>query len=441
MKHVKHSIGTVAWAAAAWLCAETSNAAGAPTLTVEPLNPAPGESVQIHVAGQTRQPGVLAYNLEGSRDGIRLDDPVYFDRFTTDADGQYEMNYLVSEHFTPGTMLFVQATLKYKHREPKYTNIVVVTVRDDGKMPALVPPYEGPFDPRRIPVELQAWWSPQFGHIHAAALVPLGQVVSGTLEMNVRTVLHDNPSIPDDLRLRNEDDLIAEFHFEDKDKDGKYDGMEQACDETGTVCAFSIPLVVDTTKMHEGENEMRLRMETDTVDDPATPEDESGKQYFNSSGIPVRVDNTSDDGHDYDRWCPEGSPDGETSTSLIGRGWYDGFGYTVAIIKCVPLQPITGEHTFEFRAQQDSLLLQATLDRSHFIPAVGPWPETPATTGKLLFEERNVDGDIWYEVTVNTPECPLGRGWHSFAVRAEGMEGDQYGNFPSGVAKVWFFVE
>lgn len=50
-----------------------------------------------------------------------------------------------------------------------------------------------PWDGTRIPIELQSWWTPAFGHMHAAMRLPLGQEVSGILEFDVRlssTTIH-----------------------------------------------------------------------------------------------------------------------------------------------------------------------------------------------------------------------------------------------------------
>jgi hypothetical protein len=43
-----------------------------------------------------------------------------------------------------------------------------------------------PFIPQPVPVELQAWWLPDFRHIHARTRLPLEQKVSGRLEFGVR---------------------------------------------------------------------------------------------------------------------------------------------------------------------------------------------------------------------------------------------------------------
>ncbi len=278
-----------------------------------------------------------------------------------------------------------------------------------------------PFNARRIPVELQAWWAPVFGHIHAAAMLPLGQDVSGTLNFDVRIVLHDNPSHLFELRIDTDQGVFKRIPL---NLDCPYDGR------TSTNCAFNVPVSLDTTDMGSGWREIRIRATVDTVD---------GKRFLNSSGIPINVVNGGGGGGGgYDRWC--------NNTSLIGRGWYDGFGYTNAIVECVPLAPISGVHTFSVRSQKDSGHLQVALDKSHYIPPVGSWAEVQPSAGQILYD-RDGNHDSFFPVTLDTTK--LANGWHSLAVTSTGTKsstsdcdfcgGTQ--NKPAGVAKFWFYVQ
>jgi hypothetical protein len=273
-----------------------------------------------------------------------------------------------------------------------------------------------PFDARRIPIELQAWWAPVFGHIHAAAMLPLGQEVSGTLNFDVRIVPHDNPSHLFELRIDTDQGVFKRIPL---DLDCPYDGR------TSTNCAFNVPVSLDTSKMGSGWREIRIRATVETVD---------GKRFLNSSGIPLQI-NGGDGG--YDRFC--------NNTSLIGRGWYDGFGYTNAIIECVPLQPISGVHTFRVRSQKDSGHLQVAIDKSHYIPPVGSWAEVQPSVGQIIYD-RDGNHDSFFPVSVDTTK--LANGWHSLAVTSTGTKSGSSScdfcagtqNKPAGVAKIWFYV-
>lgn len=291
-----------------------------------------------------------------------------------------------------------------------------------GPLPGPQDPPNGasPFDARRIPIELQAWWAPVFGHIHAAAMLPLGQDVSGTLNFDVRIVLHDNPSHLFELRIDTDQGVFKRIPL---DQRCPYDGR------TSTNCAFNVPVSLDTTKMGSGWREIRIRATVETVD---------GKRFLNSSGVPLHIVNGSGGGGDYDRWC--------NNRSLIGRGWYDGFGYTNAIVECVPQTPVSGLHTFNVRSQKSSGHMQVALDKSHYIPPVGPWAEVKPSAGQILYDQDG-NHDSFFPIKVDTTK--LANGWHSLAVTSTGDNGGSSScafcggvdNKPAGVAKFWFYVQ
>lgn len=274
----------------------------------------------------------------------------------------------------------------------------------------------GPFNRRLIPVELQAWWSPAYGHIHVAAMLPIGQPVTGTLEVPVRIVLHDNPATLQQLRFDTDKGVFLKVSL-----------GNLKCPEP--VCAWGLTVKLDTTKMAKGWRELRIRAETVTPD---------GKKYLPSSGIPIYVNNPGGSMSNYDRFC--------NNTSLIGRGWYDPTGYTNAIIECVPLTKVSGLVVFRVRAQEPSQRLIVDLNKSHFIPAVGKWPQQNDAVGINLFDKTGNYQD-WQNIIIDSRL--LANGWHSIAVRSVGPKGEisqcvgcpAEPSFPSGVAKIWFYVE
>jgi len=285
---------------------------------------------------------------------------------------------------------------------------------------ALVDPNE-PFDARRIPVELQAWWTPNFGHVHAGLRLPLGQVVSGKLDVNVRVVLHDNPSKITWVRICAESSVC--FYKKDLNLTCPYDGI------TSTNCAFNVPISMDTTKMKDGWRELRVSANMITAD---------GKRFFNSSGIPINVQNGFSDSN-YNRYC--------NNKSLIGRGWYEEFDYTNAVIECVPLAPISGTHVFRVRAQNLSEHLKVALDRNHHIPAVDQYhPAEDPREGIILFDKEG-SFTTWQSISIDT--LSLENGWHTLSVTSTSPRGSTSecdycnGEFnkPHGVAKMWFYVQ
>lgn len=126
---------------------------------------------------------------------------------------------------------------------------------------------DDPFIPFLIPIELQAWWLPDFGHIHAGTRLPLGQQVSGRLEFDVRVVLHNNPSHVTNLRIDADTGIITSIPL---DLDCPYDGTTHA------TCVFNVPVSLDTTQLQDGWRELRLRVTTETPDNLS---------FLNSSAI------------------------------------------------------------------------------------------------------------------------------------------------------------
>lgn len=273
----------------------------------------------------------------------------------------------------------------------------------------------GTFDKNSLPVEMQSWWTPAFGHIHLAAFVPLGQSVKGTINLPIRIVMHDNPSVLRYVSIHSDQKPLLRVAL-----------GNLRCPQP--VCAWAVNVPLDTTKMTSGWRELRLRAETVTPD---------GKQYLNSSGIPILVQNGSAS-NNYNRFC--------NNTSLIGRGWYTGFGYTNAVIECVPTASVRGQVTFRVKAQSPSSHLTVELDKSHFIPAVGAWPAQADSAGAILWDKAG-SFTSWIPITIDTTK--LANGWHGLAVKSTGSKGEVSKcsgcptdtNLPAGVAKIWFNVQ
>jgi len=292
------------------------------------------------------------------------------------------------------------------------TSEVIAMPAVAGKVAALS---FGAFSRDAIPVEMQAWWQPAYGHVHTGILIPIGKQVSGVLALSVRIVMHDNPGKLHRFSITDErpKDLVVK-------KMG-----DLTC---AGVCAWGFDVQLDTRLMKDGWRELRVKSYIDTPD---------GKQMISSSGIPVLVRNggaSSDFRHD----C--------NGTQLIGRGWYTSFDYTNAIIDCVPIAPVNGTLVLRARAQQPSAHLTVDLDKSHYIPAAGAWPEMLDSAGVNLFD-RDGNFQKWIAFSIDTTK--LANGWHSFQVKSTKGSGavskcggcPNVMSFPSGIAKAWFYVQ
>ncbi len=275
------------------------------------------------------------------------------------------------------------------------------------------------FDANAIPIELQGWWTPDYGHVHAAVFLPLGpgNTVSGTLTMNIRVIMHNNPS------------AFYEIRFDDEKGILKRVPIDPPLTCAGT-CAWEFEETLDTTLMKSGWREFRLKALTRTPDDI---------RYSNSSGIMLNVQNGGSIKDYHASWRDR----------LIGRGWYETEGYANAVIENLPVAPLNAPHTFRIRAQNGGTARMCyAIDKTHHVPATPHWPEQTHSPGVV---SECIEGDFtcstcWIDITVD-PSL-LSSGWHTFAARAEsppltasvcpGCSGDR--NLLAGTAKLWFFV-
>lgn len=272
-----------------------------------------------------------------------------------------------------------------------------------------------------IPIEMQAWWQPAYGHVHTGIMLPFAKEVAGTLALPVRIVMHMNPG-----KLN---------HFAITDQNAKVlvrvDMKDQTCPMSATsmVCAWGFTVNLNTHLLPDGCQELRIKSYIDTPD---------GKQMINSSGAPIRVKNGDGKGKDFNKSCD--------THQLIGRGWYTSFDYTNAIIGNVPIAPVHGTYVFTARAQQKSAHLFVAIDKTHYIPAVQGWPAAVDNPGIILFDKAGNFQKLM-EFPVDTTK--LSNGWHNFQVRSDRGEGTvskctmcpQEMSQPSGLAKIWFYVE
>jgi hypothetical protein len=279
--------------------------------------------------------------------------------------------------------------------------------------------YSQDFDPKLITTEFQAWWFPAFGHIHAAARLPIGQTVSGVLKLDVRVVLHNNPSrvervyatSDDGLKFTTKTSLVC-----------PYDGVHES------TCAFSVLLPVDTTLMKDGWRELRIKANATTPD---------SKAFRVSSSMAIYVDNGKAD-ESYSKFAGPLKP-------LSGVAYYTGVDYTYAKIEDVPRTRISGVYTFRVHTADDSSHLTVELDKSHYIPPIGSWPEQPQTAGVTLFDK---EGRFSSTVKIPVDTRTLANGWHTFAAKSIGVGagtsqcsycGPELSKL-AGVSKIWFYV-
>jgi hypothetical protein len=184
----------------------------------------------------------------------------------------------------------------------------------------------------RVFLDSQAWWvttpgksGPDNGHLHTSLCFPLHQVVKGTIPLDIRLTMHENPG-----QLRS----IAVQVFTDK---GATVVAQRSfkpaltCKET---CSWWVHLDADTTRVpYDGRQEWRIRPKITEPD---------GK---------VQVGSTS-----YQTYLNNGKPKNDyRSYDLVqGKGWYEGASYAIARLDSgFPFAPVSGRWTIAFRCESD----------------------------------------------------------------------------------------
>jgi hypothetical protein len=277
----------------------------------------------------------------------------------------------------------------------------------------------GGFDRNLIPIEMQVWWQPAYGHVHTGIKLPFAKEVSGVLALPVRIVMHMNPGKLHSFAITDENAKVIV----------KVDMKDQVCPMSapGMVCAWGLTVNLNTKLLQDGCRELRVKNYINTPD---------GKQMITSSGIPLRVNNGGTQ-KDFNQSC--------STNQMIGRGWYTGMDYTNGIIGNVPVAPVHGTLVLTARAQQASAHLFIALDKSHFIPAVQGWDAAQDSPGTILFDK---DGSFQKAMPFSIDTTKLTNGWHNFQVRSTKPTGavsqcsgcPAAKSFPAGMAKIWFYV-
>lgn len=170
---------------------------------------------------------------------------------------------------------------------------------------------------KRVFLETQTWWTPtpgttgknDFGHLHLGTCFPYKQALTGTVDFDVRLMMHDNPGKAFLFRVGTEDVVLGQQDF------------DMTC--SVATCEKWLRVSLDTTKAsHDGRNEFRFSVKLNEPD---------GNVMFESSGWQAYLKNG------------KASSDYRSSDVTIARGWYTGALYTNAeITSDIPLTPVSG---------------------------------------------------------------------------------------------------
>jgi len=290
----------------------------------------------------------------------------------------------------------------------------------------------GAYDPLKVAVEAQAWWVPNFGHIHLAVKAPIGRVVSGTMELDARFLLHDNPAA---LRVLTVDPDVGGLVAEPAVNRFQSNGYNDYCPYNGTVsntCAWDTPVLVDTTRWKDGWRQVMVRLTARGPDGGLDFVAEVQFLIYSQNGNILK-----------DAAFYEG--DGR---KVEIRGYYGGqFIYQMAAIQAIPTTPVSGPMTLWVRATQpNNQRMIIELDKTHAHPAVGTWPAEEMSVGEVLLDVSGGANNVWRPIVIDT--TPLAPGWHWLAIRHQRLSGATSTcafclgeeNIASGVLKFWFHV-
>lgn len=270
------------------------------------------------------------------------------------------------------------------------------SVAASGLLPALAMPYPGldPDGPETIS-EVQAWWIPNYGHIHARARLPMGRSVKGDLTVPLQAIIHNNPSTLTTVQL-----LMRNGSNGDQPVVAGPINLSAVCPYNGTgdvECSHEWTFKVPTQNYPDGWKQFYLWVETRTPD---------GKDFRTSSRIPVRFANgnpTSGDASSGFMSEKSGCP----TTSFLGRGWYDGLGpdksgtYADAYSLCVPQGPVSGIMDLPLGGGYSISTSHLTVNvtKTHALPSDGLWAAQTALAGMNIFDkDGSFEGPFHYQL-------------------------------------------
>ena len=191
---------------------------------------------------------------------------------------------------------------------------------------------EGYPGPPRVFLDSQAWWVPwkaggaNNGHVHTSLCFPLHQTVSGTVPLDIRLTMHQNPGKLTSINVQvfgtAGSTVVGNVKF------------KPALTCPGT-CVWWVHIDADTTKVGlNGRHEWRFRPKISQPGGQTMVGSTSYQTYLANSKALVKNYRPSD--------------------FLQGKGWYTGASYAIARLDDgFPFAPISAPWTIKFRCESD----------------------------------------------------------------------------------------
>ena len=265
----------------------------------------------------------------------------------------------------------------------------------------------------RVFLEAQTWWiatpgktGTTFGHMHVGACLPTEQTVSGTIGIDVRIILHDNPGQFDYWNpvLVSDAEELSLPHVTD------LHGLTCA---VGTCTGWSHANVDTRQLSYDGRQELRIRAYTNTPD---------GNIMHSSINALIVLEN--------------GNPTNALDRRAYqrGKGWYTGSGYCEAsFLSHVPSVPVSGTWTVSVKIENHGAADDLAVTH-HTIRLDPDFHADPPVPGKVI---RDGAGEL-PATSISIDTTALADGSHKLHMRADCD--DPRGSTNSGVLVIPFMV-
>ena len=267
---------------------------------------------------------------------------------------------------------------------------------------------------QRVYLDSQSWWirgpgqtGDDFGHAHAATCFPLQKTVSGTVQLDVKVTMHNNPGWLGSLTVQ-----LFKNGTGYTGAQKKFTANQYTC-APGLTCDFWFTMNVNTTKVPtDGTVEWRIRPKVNEPD---------GQNMNGSTSYQTTLAN----GKPVSNFRP--------LDFLQGKGWYTGIEYSQARLIDTEFPyntPTSGSWTFEFEC--DSTLLPL----SECLVSIDP-NHHAGNKGTVLYENTAGGGGVR---TATIDYSTLAPGAHKLVIRA-GTKDTVQGSTQYGILGVPFAVD
>ena len=279
-------------------------------------------------------------------------------------------------------------------------------------------------------MDAQDWWmnpdggpGQDFGHLHTQLCWPYKATISSPIDIQVRSVLHNNPGQFRVLRVQSwsagstttecgGSDAIDCINFNPVRTLATCAPTGGTLKDNGQTCVWADTLTIDPAKIaRSGWQQFRFH---GVVAEP------DGKEMRTSTGLHAYVVNNQ----------PRADYCGPTCEAIEARGWYTNVNYHIARIYDPPTGAVSGIWTPRVAMKRGA---EGTTVKGYYAALDTDFhnnnPGTPVQEGSGEFDGR---------ITIDTTR--LANGWHKLMLKTDAFDSTT-GSMHSGVQVFWFEVQ